>query len=93
MLEIRGSTNPAGSKMQVRSNLQLLTSFRWYRPGTSLTDQTGDIPDTVSQWQAQAKGAGAAGPGGWKLEAGGWKEPEASEEGEIHRSGVMHRSP
>jgi hypothetical protein len=26
-----------------------------YGPGTSLTDPTGSIPDTVSQWQTRVK--------------------------------------
>ena len=29
--------------------------FSRYRPGTSLTDWTGSIPDTVSQWQVRVK--------------------------------------
>ena len=53
-LEVRGSINPAVGKMQVRSNLQLLTSFRCYRPGTSLTNQTRSIPDTMSEWPARS---------------------------------------
>ena len=30
--------------------------IRWYGPGASLTDQTGRIPDTMSQWQAEQAG-------------------------------------